>query len=135
MSRKISLKVGAPIPDSLGPVVDAYREVRDLRLAMDKEVKEVKARETELYNHLVENLSSSDTTGAAGLRYRAQIVTDEVPVAEDWEDIYDYVVEHDRFDLMGKSLSKSAVKEMLSNGEHIPGVGTMIVKKVSVTKL
>ena len=129
------LTYGDPLPKSLGRCADLYHEVKELRLAMQKEVDAVKDRETEIYKHLVDNLSASDDTGAAGLKYRAQIKTDTVDTVDDWELVHDYVYENDRFDLLGKSLAKKAAKEMREAGVKIPGVKQMTVKKISVTKI
>ena len=135
MSKRNSLKVGDPLPEVLGHCADFYKQVRDLRLAMDKEVKAIKDRETEIYNHIVDNLSVEENTGVAGRKYRAQITTQEEPTVTDWENLYDYIHENDRFDLLNKSLAKKAVKDMLEEGDKIPGVDTIIVKKVSITKI
>lgn len=132
---KVSITFGDPVPKTLGRCADEYHEVRELRLAMQKEVDAVKARESEIYNHLVDNLSASDDTGAAGLKYRAQIATSEEPTVQDWEELYDYIHENDRFDLLSKSLAKKAVKEMQERDENVPGVGKITVKKVSITKI
>ncbi len=133
--KQISLKVGGELPKALGACVDAFKEVNLLRLAMDKDVKAIKQREIEIKEHLIENLSASDTTGVSGKRYRAQITREDQPTPDDWEKIYDYISENDRFDLMGKSLNTKAVKEMWDNDEDIPGVKIIQVKKLSITKL
>lgn len=133
--KKVSLKFGAPLPSSIGRCADAYHEVRELRLAMEKEVKAVQKRETELKNHILDNLSASDDTGAAGKYYRAQIKTSEEPTVTDWDDLHDYVYEHDRFDLLARQITKGAVKEMLEAGEKLPGVNKVTVKKLSITKI
>ena len=133
--KTISLKLGGPVPDTIGRCADAYHDVKELRLAMDKEVKAIKERETELYNHIVDNLSVSEDTGASGKRYKAQITTSEEPTVTDWEALHDYVYEEDRFDLLGKSIAKGAVKEMQAEGVTLPGVTKITVKKVSITKI
>lgn len=135
MAKRASLTYGDPIPKSLGRVVDEFKEVNALRLAMEKEVKEVQKRENELKDHLIDNLSASDTTGVAGLRYRAQVTTDDQPTVEDWDAVHDYVWDNDRFDLLGKSIAKAAVKEMMDAGQKIPGIGKITIKKLSVKKL
>ncbi len=138
---KVSLQVGAPLPSTLGRCADAYKEVSELRLAMQKEVDAVKARENEIKEHLINNLAAvgdekdDRDTGASGLKYRAQVKRDEVPVVDDWEALWDYVFEQDRVDLMQKSIARKAVMEMIDQGEEVPGVSTMYVKKLSVTKL
>lgn len=131
----LSLKVGAKLPRSIGRCADAYKEVRDLRLAMAKDVTRIQERETEIKDHIIEHLSKSDDTGASGMKYKAQITESEAASADDWEDIYDYIMENDRFDLLGKSLNQKAVKEMWDNGKKVPGVKKVHVKKVSITKI
>lgn len=130
-----SIKQGAPMPKSLGACADEYHEVRELRLAMQKEVDAVAARERELMHHLLENLSASSDTGVAGQRYRAQIRTSEAYTVVDYDDLYDYIAENDRFDLLAKKISTTAVKEMYGKGVRVPGTQPIQVKKVSVTKI
>jgi hypothetical protein len=133
----LSYDVGDAIPENLGIVADHLKEVEALRLEMTKQTAEVKERETELRNHLIDNLAvdDDDNTGASGLKYRAQIVTSEKASVTDWELTYDYIAEHDRFDLMGKSLNQKAVDTIWEKGKKLPGVEKVIVKKVSITKL
>lgn len=129
------LEVGGPIPASIGRTADLYSDVRALRLAMEKEVERVKARETEIREYIIANLSKSDDTGAAGLRYRAQIVVKTVPRAADWSAIHKYVQSTGRFDLLQKRLGETAVKDMWEAGEQVPGVEAVRVPDVSIQKL
>lgn len=129
------LKLGGPVPASIGRVADLYAEIRALRLQMDKEVAEVKARETELREYIINNLSKSDDTGAAGLRYRAQIVMKDIPRAENWERIHAYVRETGRFDLLQRRLGEKAVMDMVTDGQQIPGVEVAHIPDVSITKI
>ncbi len=135
MPKIFSIKVGAGIPVLPGICADHYHEVRELRLAMQKEVDAVKAREAELREFIINTLSATDETGAAGEKYRAQITRDTKPSATDWEKIYDYIVENDRFDLLNKALSITAIKELWEAGEKIPGVSKVHVKSLSITKI
>ncbi len=133
--KHISLKFGDPMPKTIGRCADAYKEVSDLRLAMQKEVDAIKKRETEINEHILENLSASDDTGASGLKYKAQIKTSVALSATDWEAIHDFVYENDRFDILGKSLNKKAIEELWDAGKKVPGVVKINVKKVSITKI
>ncbi len=133
--RKVSLKVGDPLPKSMGACADAYYEIKELRLAMAKEVAVIQARETEIKGYIIDNLSVSEDTGAAGKHHRAQIKVEEQPIVTDWDALYDYIYQEDRFDLLGKSLGTKAAKEMHAAGESIPGVGKLQAKKLSITKL
>jgi len=126
---------GAPLPASLGPCVDLYKEVQELRLAMQKEVDAVKARESEIKQHIIDNLSKSDDTGVAGKRYRAQIVTKATPAVSDWDKVWDFIRENDRTDLVQKRINDKAVKEIWEAGEEVPGVDKFNSVDVSVRKV
>tara|TARA_R110000772_G_scaffold2839_1_gene10322 strand:- start:32722 stop:33135 length:414 start_codon:yes stop_codon:yes gene_type:complete len=132
---KFSYNFGDDLPKSLGLCTDHLKKVSKLRLAMQKEVDEVKKRETEIQEHIIEHLSASDDTGVSGKFYQSKVVTSEAASAEDWDKVYDFVHAQDRFDLLSKSLSQKAIKEMWEAGEQIPGVTKVNVKKLSITKV
>lgn len=129
------LELGGPIPRSIGRTADLYSDIRALRLTMEKDVEKVKAREHELREHIISNLSKSDDTGASGLRYRAQIVSKDVPRAADWTKIHAYIQKTGRFDLLQKRLGEKAVMDMAEDGKQIPGVEIIKVPEVSITKI
>lgn len=129
------LLVGSPMPRSIGLCADFYNDVRALRLMMEKEVATIQARESEIKNHIIDNLSKSDDTGASGKRFRAQIVMKTVPQLADWAAFTGYVMEHDRFDLIQKRLGEKAVADMWESGEEIPGVAKFNTPTVSITKI
>lgn len=127
--------VGAPMPASIGMCADLYSDVRELRLAMQKIVDEVKSRETEIREYIINNLSKSDDTGAAGKRYRAQIVKKVQPSLKDWESFTAFVAEQKRFDLLTKRLSDKAIKDIWEEGGEVPGVEKFNAVDVSITKI
>lgn len=137
-TSKDPLEVGGPLPPSIGRCADLYSDVRALRLAMEKEVEAVKAREHQIREHIISNLSKTaqdGDSGASGLRYRAQIVTKEVPRAMDWPKIHAYIAKNNRFDLLQKRLGEKAVMDMIEDKQSIPGIEVVIVPDVSITKI
>lgn len=139
------LKVGGPLPTSMGRCADLYHDVREMRLAMEKEVAEIAARENEIKSHIIDNLSKGSDTGAAGLRYRAQVVTKRTPriaSASDgypqggWGALTSWIRKHNRFDLLQKRLSDKAVMDWQEQeGRNLPGIETVNVPSLSVTKI
>lgn len=129
------------MPKSYGRCADLYSDVRALRLAMEKEVKAIQARETEISNYLINELPKGGDTGAAGLRYRAQIVVkDVVRVATDqWGILHSWIRKNDRFDMLQKRLNETAVDEWMQQEENkgrlLPGTELVKVPKVSITKI
>lgn len=136
MTEQNYLEVGAPVPKSIGRCADLYAQVRDLRRAMDKEVEAVKARETELREHIINSLSKSDDTGAAGLLYRAQIVEKDVVKVSDWQKFHAWIAKNDRFDMIQKRISEKAAEDWVEqNKKLMPGTELIHVPDVSITKI
>lgn len=123
------------IPEAVGPRADLYHDVREVRLAMEKEVAEWVAFEAKIKDSIIADLSVSANTGAAGLRYRAQVTTKKEPTVEDWSALQAHIAATGEFDLMQKRLATTAVKDRWDNEVAVPGVGTINVKSLSVTKI
>jgi hypothetical protein len=126
---------GHRMPKSIGLCADEYAHVRELRLSMQKVVDAVAEREREIREHIIDNLSKSDDTGAAGKRYRAQVVTKPVPQVKDWPALWQHILRTRRFDLLQKRLAERAVKDAWEEGSEIPGVEKFNAVEVSITKI
>lgn len=128
---------GDDMPDHLGQVADEYKRVQTVRLAMDKDVARVKARETELKNHLIDNIDVDNEAGVMGQKYQAVIKTDARPRmdSEFWPQLHEWIAENERFDLLQKRLSDTAVMDLINSGVELPGIEKMTVKNVSVRKV
>lgn len=136
MSDLDKLLDGAPLPASVGRCADLYNDVRALRLAMEKEVEPIHALETRIREDIIARLSKSDDTGAAGLRYRAQIVTKRTTRVLEWPVIWSWIRKNDRFDMLQKRLSEKAVADWQEQEQRVlPGCEVVNVPDVSITKI
>lgn len=129
---------GAPVPKSLGRCADLYHDVRELRLLMEKECEAIKARETEIQEHIIANLPKGDT-GASGLKYRAQVKSETKPQVSDekggWQAVGAYIAKNNRWDLLQKRLGEKAIQDLWDDGVDVPGVAKVHVPKLSITKI
>ena len=123
------------LPAKLGGIVDDYHDLRQLRLALDKVVNAVKAEETRMTNHIIDNLNKHDEGGAVGKRFKAIVRQEQVPQVTDWSEFYAFVKKKDAFDLLNRAINKAAFKERLEQGVKVPGTDTFTALKLSVTKL
>jgi hypothetical protein len=57
------------------------------------------------------------------------------PISTDWRLTWDFIKEHDAFELLHKRLTVTAVKERWEHGEEVPGVGRVPKYNLSVSKL
>lgn len=138
MTKKLALKV----PKSLGACADKLFEVREARLAQQKIVDALKADETLLQNHIIDNLAKGDA-GAVGKHHKVVVKTEDVPQVKDWESFYAYVKANNAFDLLQRRINPAAVKDreeaLLENkrakNKTIPGIEKFKAVKLSLTKI
>jgi len=129
------LEKGGPMPASLGRCADLLYDVKQLRLEMQRQTDEIKARETEITNHIISN-ANADNQAFGGQHHIAKIVKEEEPVIEDWGVFCSWVRKNDRFDLIQKRINSKAVSEVnATQGRSLPGLGTFTAVKISLTKL
>lgn len=126
---------GFTIPKELAECADRLYETRQRRLKHDHASKAMKSFETALKEHLINNLPKSSATGAAGKVARAQIETEDMPVAENWDETYKYIKRTGQFDLLNRAINRRAVRERWNAGKEVPGVGHFQAVKVSITKV
>lgn len=119
----------------MGPLVDEYRDIRELRLAASKFADALEAEEKRIMNHIIENVDADESSGVVGKNFKALVKREQRPVVEDWDKFYAHVKKTGAFDLLQKRLNDAAVKERFEDKKKVPGVGTFQVKKLSVTKL
>lgn len=135
------------LPKSLGACVDLYYDKRQARLVEDKKVQAIKAEESYIKEHIINNVPKGDA-GAVGKRYKGIVYTDDVYQVEDWKKFYAHVKKTGEFDLLNRALNQAAVKERVDaqerpsgkRGENWkpklpPGVKTFTAVKLSVTKI
>jgi hypothetical protein len=125
------------LPKSMGACADLLYDTRQKRLLADKVAQELKAEEERIKSHIIDNLSKDDT-GAAGKRYRVQVVRKKKYRVDPtkWEPFFKWVSKNSRWDLIQKRISDDAVKATVEEGKKkIPGVVPFDYVSVSLTKV
>lgn len=125
------------IPADLGAAGDLYYTTRERRLALQKDVEALEKEESQLKEHLINNLKKS-TTGVAGKVCRVQRVDKTRNEVQDWDSVYDYIKKNaakGAFALVQRRLSDAAVNEIFASGKTVPGVVQVNYAALSVNKL
>lgn len=126
------------LPKTLAQCADRYYLVKQARLKEAQKLEPLKAEESALKDHLIENLPKSQAAGITGRVANATITTKDVPVVNDWDKFYAYIKKTGHFHLLGRSISGEAVEELqesLPKGKKIPGIGSFKVVNVSLKKV
>jgi 3-polyprenyl-4-hydroxybenzoate decarboxylase len=121
-------------PKQLGEHADEYKKVRDERLAADKVVKELAAREQAIYAMLVQQMRLQEITSVGGKVATVSIPVDpeNVPAVTDWSAYWQYAKENNAPEMFERRPGKAACKERWEAGEIIPGVEKFPVYKLTI---
>ncbi len=128
------------LPKTLAACADELYQTRQARLAIEKEAETLKARETQLREHLINTLPKSQASGIAGSVARASIESKTIYQVKDWGLVHEYIRKNAGknpgvWALLQRRLSDSTVKEMWEGGTKVPGTEPYELKTVSLTKV
>ena len=115
----------------LGTTIDKLYSIREERLAIERRVKEMKSSEMDLRNKILEALENSGLKKASGAVATCGIKVATIPIVTDWDQVFNYIKNNDRFDLVQKRISVLAWRSTFEEGETVPG--TEAVEDIDVT--
>lgn len=119
----------------LAILVDFFAKVREKRLKADKHAKALKTQENEVEAEIIEELQKAGLSKVGGKIASVTLQEQHKPIVRDWPALYDYIRDNDAFDLLHRRLTEAAVKERVEDGVNVPGLGTFVVPKLSVSKV
>lgn len=110
-------------------------EIRDKRRVLASEDKDLKDEFTALEFKVLDALDEQGTTMSRGTTASVSISEVEVPNAVDWDEIYDYIQEHNALYLFGRKISATAWRELKEAGVLIPGTEAFKKRSLNLRKL
>lgn len=118
----------------IGTTIDALYAMRERRLGIERQVKEIKEAEVTLRGKIFEMLASMGLTKASGAVATAGIKVSNIPLVEDWDALWDYIRQTGEVDLVQKRISVTAWRARFDDGVNIPGVSKVEDVDISLTK-
>ena len=123
-----------PSFEQLGALIDALYNLRAKRLEMAKQVDALKAEEETQRIQLLEMLQKYGLAKASGAIATIGQTHKIEPLVTEWEDVWKFIREENRFDLLQKRLSAPAWRELNEGGILVPGTMPQDVWDISLTK-
>jgi len=118
----------------LGQIIDAYYQKRQDRLDLERSIKDLKEEEQNLKFSIMDMLRETGLKKATGEVATASLRSVMVPIVEDWDNVYKYITQNDRFDLLHKRISTTAWRELHESGVEVPGINAAEDEDLSLTK-
>ena len=119
---------------SIGSMIDGLYDLRAQRLAIEKQVEELKAAETEMREAIIGTLKESGLEGAKGEAATASLQYKIKPNVQDWDAVYAYIRENDMFALLQKRLTTTLWAALQEDGITVPGTEGIPIVDLSLTK-
>lgn len=119
---------------SIGSMIDGLYDLRAQRLAIEKQVEELKASETQMREAIISTLKESGLEGAKGEVATASIQYKIKPNVTDWDAVYAYIREQDMFALLQKRLTTTLWAALQEDGITVPGTEPVPVVDLSLTR-
>lgn len=123
------------IPKTLPECVDLYDQLREQRLAIQKQAEALGKQESELREHLINNISKSTSAGVIGKIKKAVVIVEPKPVVEDEAAYFKFAAKKGNEDLVVHKPDLKAIQERWDAGKTVPGVGKFNIVKLSLTKI
>lgn len=119
---------------TLGQAIDELYTARAARLAMAKEVKDLQVKESEAKATVLKMLGETGLEKASGKLATVGILTDDVPYIKDWDAVYGYIKDNDRFDLLQRRIGVIAWRDLFKDDILVPGTEAGVDTDLSLTK-
>lgn len=123
-----------PIGTDLHSLVNQYLASRAQRLAKEKEAKVMEANEVMLKKAIIAKAKEQELAVIGTNLGTVKITYRDVPKATVWPEVWQYIVEHNAFDILHRRLTDTAIRDRIAAGETIPGITFTPVASVSVGK-
>lgn len=119
--------------DKKALVMELFELKHQIKVIEERELKGLKDRVKAIESHMFATLEVGEQLAYAGVG-SVSIKEEIQPNVEDWESFYAHVTNEQAFYLMPRKVNAAPFREALGMGQTIPGVGSVTVRKISVTK-
>lgn len=119
---------------SVGALIDELYVLRTDRLELSKKVDALKTQEAQLRAKIIAQLRDVDLASGSGRIATGSITTSKEARMLDWNEFWQWAVEHDARDVIQKRVSITAIRERWEAGVEVPGLEAVEVADLSLTK-
>lgn len=119
---------------SIGQTIDKLYALRAERLALSKQIEDMKAQESKLRVIIITQLRDIGLDGGKGSLATASITTSREARVTDWHALWNWMKEHDAFDMVQKRVAVTAARARWDEGVAIDGVEEFELDDLSLTK-
>jgi hypothetical protein len=108
--------------------------MRAKRIEAQRSVDDAKQREKAAALAIIERLKAEKSTKSSGAIATASITKKTEPVVDNWPKVYAHIKKTGDFELLHQRIASRAWAERVTAGKTVPGVSSIEVEELSLTK-
>ncbi|MGR5253615.1 hypothetical protein ACPV5S_15565 [Vibrio astriarenae] len=119
--------------DDIKPLMEELFSLRAQITETETQLKPVKERKTQIENTLLGLLDVDEKIAHKEIG-TISVKEEDVPQVDDWDAVYRYIHAEQAFYLLSRRLLAAPYRELLEQGQDVPGTSPTTVRKLSVRK-
>jgi hypothetical protein len=109
-------------------LINEHKKLKTKEAAFNDQKKIVEGLKAEMLTEM-EHIGTSTYNGNKGTISIAQY---EVPIVDNWEQVYRYIKQYNAFDLLQRRITSAAWRDRLDEGEKIKGIQPMTQNRLRI---
>jgi hypothetical protein len=122
-------------PKTVGACLAKLEELCDRIDGMEAQLAPVKKQESALREHMIATFAKEKLRGARGQSRSLSVVSQVVPVLEDWAAFFKFASRKGNDDLVQRSVKVDAWRERVEAGKQVPGTGSFTRVSLRVERI
>lgn len=135
MVAAAKLKAVPAKPRTLGGLIDALDDAREVKRALAVQTKEAEATYNELAAQIIERMDAEDTRKGEGKKAGASITEVVVAEIEDFDAVWAFAKKNNYGHLFQRRISDPAFRELLEKKGAVPGLKPFVKRNLNLRSL
>lgn len=118
----------------IGKLTDRLFDLKEKKSATNATLKELNEDIRQVEVELLDEMHKQGLYKAGGLRGGVYISRQVVPKVVNWDEFYDYVLEHEYLHMLERRVSRKAYQEQYEDGQDVPGIDPVVFDELRTRK-
>ena len=118
----------------IGKLTDRLFDLKEKKADTNAVLKELNEDIRQVEVELLDEMHKQGLYKAGGLRGGVYISRQVVPKVVNWDEFYDYVLEHEYLHMLERRVSRKAYQEQYEDGQDVPGIDPVVFDELRTRK-
>lgn len=118
----------------IGKLTDRLFDLKEKKSATNATLKELNEDIRLVEVELLDEMHKQGLYKAGGLRGGVYISRQVVPKVINWDEFYDYILEHEYLHMLERRVSRKAYQEQYEDGQDVPGIDPVVFDELRTRK-